>query len=236
MDFWLVECRNQSGFPRWKLKFLSQLWKARWRQSLLKSLHSSTYLAQNTVAAMPKRTSDAADEPGAKAAPAGRVPRLAEEDEGMGEFEDKWEDDIESESGGEEEEGMGADGEGDGQEGEDGDVGELKSPFEPWTQLTYQSSHRRKKMKRLMHPHRPKRLICPERSSDQENSSSLTSPSTSPSTLYPTHGHASPLTSSGIISARTVQHSPIPHGSSLGPKLARSQVRARRKMRWSSCV
>ncbi|KAI9632570.1 putative ribosome biogenesis-related protein [Dioszegia hungarica] len=63
---------------------------------------------------MPKRTSDAADEPAAKAAPNGREPRVAEEDEGMGEFEDRWEDDIESESGGEEEIGGDEEGEEDG--------------------------------------------------------------------------------------------------------------------------
>lgn len=70
---------------------------------------------------MPKRSSDAADEPGSKVAPAIRQSRVEEEDEGMGEFEDKWEDDIESESGGEEV--IGVDGE--EEEGEDGDVGEL---------------------------------------------------------------------------------------------------------------
>lgn len=68
---------------------------------------------------MSKRSSDAADQPHAKAATNGRAPRVDEEDEGMGEFEDRWEDEIESED---EEDGQAGNGvEGDDDEDEEGE-------------------------------------------------------------------------------------------------------------------
>jgi ribosome assembly protein RRB1 len=76
---------------------------------------------------MSKRTSDAADLPHAKLAATGAgqmlPPRVPDVDEGMGEFEDRWEDDIESED--EAEEVVVDAAEHEEEEGEDGDVGEF---------------------------------------------------------------------------------------------------------------
>lgn len=108
---------------------------------------------------MPKRSSDAVDEPQAKVAPAERAKKVEEEDEGMGEFEDKWEDDLESES----EEETVADG-----EDEDEDVGGF-SAHDGCIGADDQSSHRLKKTKRSTNHHLLKRPIYPERSLDQGN-------------------------------------------------------------------
>jgi ribosome assembly protein RRB1 len=71
---------------------------------------------------MPKRTSDAAELPDAKMAAfavGGQKPARIGEDDEMGEFEDRWEDDIESEV---EEEIVG---DGAEEDGDDEDVGTL---------------------------------------------------------------------------------------------------------------
>lgn len=64
---------------------------------------------------MPKRTSEAAELPAGKSAAVGQDTARAAivEDEEMGEFEDRWEDEIESEH--EAEEGEGEEEEGDGE-------------------------------------------------------------------------------------------------------------------------
>jgi ribosome assembly protein RRB1 len=71
---------------------------------------------------MPKRTSEAAELPSGKAAALGQATArpeaaLVEEDEGMGEFEDRWEDEVESDG---EVIDANAGGDEDGEDGEDG--------------------------------------------------------------------------------------------------------------------
>jgi ribosome assembly protein RRB1 len=67
---------------------------------------------------MPKRTSDAAELPVAKAGATGQATARpdAVEDEEMGEFEDRWEDEVESE------EEVVANGANDNEDGEDGEL------------------------------------------------------------------------------------------------------------------
>lgn len=71
---------------------------------------------------MPKRTSEAAELPTSKSAATGQEtarPATHVEDDEMGEFEDRWEDEVESEH--EFEAGV------DGEDGEDEDEGESRS-------------------------------------------------------------------------------------------------------------
>ncbi len=136
---------------------------------------------------MAKRSSDAVEVNDSKSAANGQATaRAPAPDEEMGEFEDKWEDEVESEA-----------------EADDPDAVEdrqhfLYDSFEKPFAHAKQNSHplMRTKINHLVR-NRPTSRVS---SLDPTNSSSPIIQSTSLSTPSPTHGHVSPSMSSEIVS------------------------------------